>query len=160
MPDGMTVPLCLDTGEPDAATSGTSGSEGGGWKSAHGVTRWPPTLLDGVFYLDLPGRDDRRTVWDLYRSRYDVPTDQPAPEDVDWTGAEIRACCRLSTLLEIPLAEAAALVVPVARTAAESLSRLRSWADGRCLSADRSGVYRQSRSPSRRRAIPRDPSTN
>lgn len=129
------------------------------------ISKLPPEFsraerFDGVFFLDLPGRDDRRTVWDLYRSRYDVPGDQPAPGDAEWTGAEIRACCRLSALLEISLAEAAELVVPVARTAAESLSRLRSWADGRCLSADRPGVYRQSRSPSRRRAIPRDPSAN
>src|SRR3954465_7349727 len=31
--DDTTAPLCLDTGEPDAATSCKSGSEGGGWKS-------------------------------------------------------------------------------------------------------------------------------
>ena len=46
----------------------------------------------------------------------------------DWTGAEIRSCCRLSALLDVPLMEAAKHVVPVAATAAESVERLRSWA--------------------------------
>ncbi|HEV7279356.1 MAG TPA: AAA family ATPase [Pirellulaceae bacterium] len=129
------------------------------------ISKLPPEFsraerFDGVFFLDLPGRDDRRTVWDLYRRCYSVPSDQPTPEDADWTGAELRACCRLSALLDLPLTEAAELVVPVAHTAAESLGQLRSWADGRCLSADRPGIYRSTRTPSRRRAIPRDPSTN
>jgi hypothetical protein len=59
--------------------------------------------------------------------------------DADFTGAEIRACCRLAALLDVPLVDAARNVVPVARTAAESVERLRTWASGRCLSADGTG---------------------
>ena len=54
---------------------------------------------------------------------------------------EIRACCRLAGLLDIPLVEAASNIVPVAVTAGESVERLRGWAAGRCLSADRPGIY-------------------
>ena len=61
-----------------------------------------------------------------------------------WTGAEIRACCRLSALLDVPLKEAARQIVPVAVTAAESVERLRTWATGRCLSAEQSGLYSRS----------------
>ena len=32
-------------------------------------------------------------------------------------------------------------VVPVAVTAGESVEKLRNWASGRCLSADRPGLY-------------------
>lgn len=41
----MTAPPCRDTGEPDEATSLTSGSGRGSWKSATAqvVTRWLPT---------------------------------------------------------------------------------------------------------------------
>ena len=59
---------------------------------------------------------------------------QTKPCDDQWTGAEIRACCRLAALLDVPLTSAAQNVVPVAVTAAESVDRLRQWASGRCLS--------------------------
>ena len=59
------------------------------------------------------------------------------------TGAEIRACCRLSALLDVPLLQAAQNVVPVAVTAAESVDRLRNWASGRCLSASVPGLYQR-----------------
>jgi hypothetical protein len=66
---------------------------------------------------------------------------QTKPKDTDWTGAEIRSCCRLAALLDVSLTEAAKHVVPVAVTAAESVEKLRSWASGRCLSASQAGIY-------------------
>ena len=42
---------------------------------------------------------------------------QRLPNDDNWTGAEIRACCRLAALLDLPLVQAAQNVVPVAVTA-------------------------------------------
>ena len=49
----------------------------------------------------------------------------------------------------------------VAVTSAESVERLRSWASGRCLSADKPGIYKfTSGSGKARRKIPRDPSVN
>ena len=66
---------------------------------------------------------------------------QTMPKDQEWTGAEIRSCCRLAALLDVPLIEAARNVVPVAVTAAESVERLRTWASGRCLDASRPGIY-------------------
>ena len=75
--------------------------------------------------------------------------EQKLPNDEQWTGAEIRSCCRLSALLDVPLVQAAQNVVPVAVTAAESVERLRTWASGRCLNADQPGIYtRESTQPS------------
>jgi len=134
--------------------------------TANDIRQLPPEFtraerLDAVFYLDLPGRAERQVIWSLYRRLYDIPASQPIPPDADWTGAEIRSCCRLSALLEVPLAEAARHVVPVARTAAEALESLRQWASGRCLSADQPGIYvRPSASGSSRRKVTRDPSAN
>ena len=86
---------------------------------------------------------------------------QPRPKDDHWTGAEVRACCRLAALLDIPLTAAAQNVVPVAVTAAESVDRLRNWASGRCLSADAAGIYAHaSNDRKRRRRVVSEPSKN
>ena len=60
----------------------------------------------------------------MYQQRFGLSTDQQRPKDTDWTGAEIRSCCRLAALLDVPLIEAAANVVPVAITAGESVERV------------------------------------
>ena len=93
---------------------------------------------------------------------FEINRDQRRPDDTNWTGAEVKACCRLSALLDVPLTQAAQNVVPVAVTAAESVDRLRNWASGRCLSADQPGIYQlcKNGSPKSRRRVSRDPSNN
>jgi SpoVK/Ycf46/Vps4 family AAA+-type ATPase len=118
--------------------------------------------FDGVFFLDLPNRDERRAIWNLYLETFDLDRDQKLPTDDSWTGAEIRSCCRLAALLDLPLTEAARNIVPVAVTASESVDRLRTWASGRCLDATRAGIYQKSSATSSRstRKVVRDPSVN
>ena len=133
--------------------------------TANDVTRLPPEFgrserFDGVFFLDLPDRAEKNAIWRIYRDLFAIPSDQPQPDDNQWTGAEIRACCRLTVLLNIPLTQAAQNVVPVAVTAAESIERLRTWASGRCLSASETGVYQQSTNTTNRRRVSRDVSFN
>jgi len=135
--------------------------------TANDISRLPPEFtraerLDAVFFVDLPQAAQRQNIWQLYRRQYDIPASQPIPTDTDWTGAEIKSCCRLSALLDLPLTEAATNVVPVAHTAAESLAKLRQWASGRCLSADRPGLYLHptTSADKPRRQVRRDPSQN
>ena len=116
--------------------------------TANDVSKLPPEFsrserFDGVFFLDLPSRDEKDAIWGIYRDLYEIDSAQKSPNDTNWTGAEIKSCCRLSALLDLPLKQAAQNVVPVAVTAAESVGQLRSWASGRCLSASRSGLYQQ-----------------
>jgi len=66
------------------------------------------------------------------------------PDDTNWTGAEIKSCCKLATLLDVPLVQAAQNVVPITVNAGEKIEGLRQWASGRCLSADRAGAYSRS----------------
>ncbi|MCL2623987.1 MAG: AAA family ATPase, partial [Planctomycetaceae bacterium] len=94
-------------------------------------------------------------IWRIYLYDYDI-SQQKFPDDTDWTGAEIKACCRLSKLLDVPLTEAAQNVVPVAQTASESIHTLRTWASGRCLDAAKPGIYRYENS-SRRHIRRNDP---
>jgi hypothetical protein len=87
---------------------------------------------------------------------------KPTPNDTEWTGAEIRPCCRLASLLDVPLVQAAQNVVPVAVTAGDRIEALRQWASGRCLSADRAEVYSRTEGGSggRMRRVVREPGVN
>jgi len=133
------------------------------------VSKLPPEFsraerFDGVFFVDLPTAEQRQAIWDLYIRLFDLQPDQPRPKDEGWTGAEIRACCRLAALLDVPLTAAAQNVVPVAVTSAESVERLRTWASGRCLDADKTGIFNsnggRAATKSRRSVSRSDPSQN
>ena len=119
--------------------------------------------LGVTIYTDLilPIREEKDAIWKIYRDLYEIDPSQSISDDTNWTGAEIKSCCRLSALLDLSLNLAAQNVVPVAVTAAESMDRLRSWASGRCLSASCSGIYQQTDgAPKTRRRVNREPSNN
>jgi len=131
------------------------------------ISKLPPEFsrserFDAIYFLDLPQSAEKQAIWQLYRDYFELAADQKLPDDTSWTGAEIRACCRLAALLDVPLSEAARHIVPVAVTAAESVERLRCWASGRCLDASQPGIYRHvpvaPTKPARR--VHRDPSSN
>ena len=141
--------------------------------TANDVSRLPPEFsraerFDGVFFVDLPSRDQKDAIWSMYRTRFGITGDENLPADDQWTGAEIRSCCRLSALLDVPLSQASQNVVPVAVTSAESVQRLREWAAGRCLDAEAGGIYSAKHSADsglngatvRRRVSRGGPSTN
>jgi hypothetical protein len=123
--------------------------------TANDISKLPPELFrserfDAVFMIDLPNAEQKRQIWGMYLEIFHLDCRQPLPKDELWTGAEIRCCCRLAALLDVPLLKAAQNVVPVATTAAESVERLRNWANGRCLSANQPGLYRHDGSSSNR----------
>lgn len=135
--------------------------------TSNDISKLPPEFgrserFDSIFYLDLPSRDEKDVIWDLYLDVFELNRKQPLADDDMWTGAEIKACCRLAALLDLSLEDAAKNVVPIAVTAAESVERLRTWANGRCLSADQPGVYRYAKpqNATTRRRLPRDPGLN
>lgn len=129
------------------------------------ISKMPPELtraerFDGIVFLDLPSREQKDAIWQQYLSTFELDPGQSLPNDKGWTGAEVRACCRLSALLDVPLKQAATNVVPVSTTAGESVERLRSWANGRCLDAEKGGIYQHQKSTGSRRKVRRDPSLN
>ncbi len=135
--------------------------------TSNDIGKLPPELsraerFDGVFFLDLPGRAQQDAIWNIYLQAYGLDSHQRRPNDREWTGAEIKSCCRLASLLDLPLVEAAQNIVPVAVTAGEAVERLRTWASGRCLDADRPGLYtRGTASPNKPgRNVARDASAN
>jgi len=131
------------------------------------ISKLPPEFaraerFDAVFFIDLPSAKQRETIWNIYLQQFELAADQPRPDDQHWTGAEVRACCRLAALLDVPLVQAAQNIVPIATTAGEAVQALRSWASGRCLDAGQTGIYQFNGKPASktRRKIPRDPSLN
>jgi hypothetical protein len=135
--------------------------------TSNDISKLPPEFSraerwDGTFFIDLPGQHEKDLIWKMYVEKFGLDLSQPRPNDRDWTGAEIRSCCRLAALLDISLVEAAQNIVPVAVTAGESVERLRNWASGRCLSADRPGIYTRNSagSVSPGHSVDRDPSLN
>jgi hypothetical protein len=134
--------------------------------TSNDISMLPPEFsrserFDGIFFLDLPAEAEKAAIWQLYIQQFELDADQRRPDDDKWTGAEIRSCCRLAALLDIPLLEAARNIVPVAVTAAESVDRLRHWSDGRCLSAHEAGIYSCGPTKTRRRRqVATDPSRN
>jgi SpoVK/Ycf46/Vps4 family AAA+-type ATPase len=119
--------------------------------------------FDAVFFVDLPTKEEREVIWRLYLDRFEFDHDAPRPADDGWTGAEIRSCCRLARLLDVPLVQAAQQVVPVAVTAREQIERLRRWASDRCLAANRPGLFTSTNSDAStpRRKLPKgDPGLN
>ncbi|QDV55349.1 AAA family ATPase [Rosistilla oblonga] len=132
------------------------------------ISRMPPELtraerFDGIMFLDLPGRSQKDQIWDQYVALFELDAEQKRPDDTNLTGAEIRSCCRLASLLDLPLVQAAQNVVPIAVTANESVERLRQWAIGRCLDAETPGLYQSTNETgaSRRRSVTRSkPSSN
>lgn len=98
--------------------------------------------FDGVFFIDLPSTEQRDAIWKMYLAKYELPeADRIMVDDAGWTGAEIKSCCRLASLLDVSLAQASRHVVPVSRTAFEQIVELRSWANERALDANKAGVF-------------------
>jgi hypothetical protein len=117
--------------------------------TCNSITSLPPELRRrftlGTFFFDLPTEEEREAIWRIYRLKWQL--DGELPRDEGWTGAEIKECCRKAWRLNIPLSESAQYIVPIARSAADQIERLRQQASGRFLSASRPGVYENGREP-------------
>jgi hypothetical protein len=94
--------------------------------------------FDGIVFFDLPEREAKNAMWELYRQRYNIPVSEPNPADEGWAPGNIEVCCQRAVQYEVPLTEAARYIRP---TSQEDIERLREWADGRCLSASQAGLY-------------------
>lgn len=140
--------------------------------TCNNIQQLPPEFsraerFDAILFLDLPGDKERESIWQLYLTEFEFEADSERPDDASWTGAEIKACCRLASLLDVSMVEAAKYIVPVGVTAAEDIRALRTWADGRCLDASRPGIFQanadsqaKSSKPRRRRSVSLRPSSN
>mgnify|MGYP002133191517 FL=1 len=113
------------------------------------IVELPPELrrrfTSGIFFFDLPSKEERDIIWDIYMTKYGfgegVYNITDINFDAGWTGAEIRNCCRMAYRQSIPITQAAKYIVPVAKAAATQIQSLRRQASGAYLSANEEGVY-------------------
>jgi SpoVK/Ycf46/Vps4 family AAA+-type ATPase len=62
-----------------------------------------------IFFFDLPTKEERKLIWDLYIKKYKLSNADGVcarngeVNDTDWTGAEIRKCCKLADELNIDI---------------------------------------------------------
>lgn len=99
-----------------------------------------PGRFNGIFFLDLPSRQQKDMIWDIYERMYKLPK-QKRPSDEQWTGAEIKGCCDQACLVGCSLIDAAQYVIPIAITAGEKIAQQREWSRGRALNSESKGIY-------------------
>lgn len=118
--------------------------------TANDVGQLPPELLrkgrfDELFFVDLPGQEERESIFAIHlrkRGRRPSEFDLKAlgAASGQFTGAEIEQAVidalfdcfdRGRKLDQKALGEAVSRTVPLSRTMAEELARLRRWAEGR-----------------------------
>jgi len=114
--------------------------------TCNAIANLPPELrrrfTAGTFFFDLPTEEERSVIWQYYLAKYEFDADEELPDDRDWTGAEIRACCQGAWERSTTLKDAAQFVVPVAKADPERIERLRKEAAGRYISASEKGTYK------------------
>jgi len=97
------------------------------------------------FFIDLPTDDEKIDILKYWAEKYDVGLvsvnggrelyPSSAPNMVDWTGAEIEACCRIAKMMNLTLHRAGDFILPQAKTMKEEIKRLREWSEGRTIPA-------------------------
>jgi SpoVK/Ycf46/Vps4 family AAA+-type ATPase len=109
--------------------------------------------FDEVFFVDLPGEEERVDIFRIHLSRRGVdPSRFNLPQLVGftngWTGAEIEQCvvsaltaARLADreIAEQDLMKIAASIVPLSRTMKEQINHIRDWAFERAVKASAPG---------------------
>jgi hypothetical protein len=108
---------------------------------------------DGIWYFGMPDDDELASIWSIQKRAFGINDDEPVPNDVPYTGADVRNICRMARRIGRSLHEAAQRIVPISVADPGSIARLEEAADGRFLSASYPGVYRRDRKPGLRRGV-------
>jgi len=83
------------------------------------------------FFIDLPTQEEQVAILAYWAERYGLPPQGLGTKDmVQWTGAEIFACCHSASTRNWDLAKAARFILPAAKTNQEQVDALRHWAMG------------------------------
>lgn len=93
----------------------------------------------GTWFFDLPTKEERDAVWDLYMKKYKITSTKP--EDADWTPSDIETCCELAWRLKCSLTQASQYFVPVSKSSPDKIELLRQQSSGKFLNASVPGVY-------------------
>jgi hypothetical protein len=115
--------------------------------SANSIQTLRPELIRrfraGQWMFDFPSAVERESIWKINLSKFGLGKDAGGlPDDGNWTGADIRNCCEVAWMCDIPLRQAVQYITPVYLIRPERVDSLRRSAHGRFLSASDTGLYR------------------
>lgn len=104
----------------------------------------PPELrrrFPTLFFMDIPNAESRKLIWPIHLAAYGLPLDSRLPADEEWTGADIRNCCKTASKIGSDLLEAAQYVTPIGVTSADLIQAMRADAHNKYLDASKPGLY-------------------
>lgn len=97
---------------------------------------------DGIWFGDIPNRQEKDDVWAMYRKIYAIPGAVARPNDDGWTQSEIKLCCLKSSEMNISLNEASKyLTITTKAMGDQGVEQMRIAASGKYLSTEHPGVY-------------------
>ena len=85
------------------------------------------------FFIDLPSEEEQEAILDHYKKFYTVKGDPKTMEG--WSGAEVKACCRIASMMGKSLNEVEKFIVPISKTMATEIDQLRKWSAGKTIPA-------------------------
>ncbi len=102
-----------------------------------------PELLSrflDTFFVELPADKAKQAMWKQYSKEFKL-AEQELPDDSQWTGREIRKCCRTASLRKVSLLDSAQYIAPIAIREADRIKSIRRKASGKYISASKPGLY-------------------
>lgn len=116
--------------------------------SSNSMAILPPELKRrfklGTFFFDLPTKDEKDALWNLYEGKYIRgirQDDVTRPDDTDWTPSDIQSCCELAWKLKTTLVNASTYLVPICKSDPDKIESLRRAVSGKFLNASAPGTY-------------------
>jgi hypothetical protein len=111
------------------------------------IERIPAPLLSrfdlATFTFDLPNAEELASIWPIQLASFGLDTTQPLPISTGWTGREIKACCKKSFALGIPVVDAASYVIPLSVSNPQTVERCYQEANNKLLSSSYPGPFQK-----------------
>ena len=108
--------------------------------TSNNIEMLPPELLrserwDTTFFIGNPTEQARKHIWRLWCEHYKITAATSGVDDDNWSGADIRTCCRLAASMRIPVKDAAKYVIPTSKQYETAITELEEWAVGKAIPA-------------------------
>lgn len=107
--------------------------------TCNNINKMPPEWVraerwdTAPFYIGLPDEKMREAILAFYCKEYAVKGKPSSMEG--WSGAEIKACCRLAAMMESKVEDAERFIIPISKTMKKDIDELNEWAKDRCIPA-------------------------
>jgi hypothetical protein len=87
------------------------------------------------FYIGLPNWEERDSLIAFYMEKFNVSGNLDEDETVGWTGAEIKAICRIAAMRKAKVQDVKKFIRPLSLTMKEEIQELERWAKDRAIPA-------------------------